>query len=207
MGVPAFFAWLCRKYPQVLTDLSQHGDAAAAGGHETVDETAATILAGWRCDNLYLDMNGIIHPCCHPEGGAPQPKDEAEMFENVTKLLDSLVLQPLQSMQQIQTSVGMVARITSPCSKYRLSFGMMARITSPTCAGPAHAAAARAVPCDRRRGPAGQDEPAARPALPVAGQPMQQTQTITDMIGPNHLVRGPGQSMQSNGAKYRLSLA
>ena len=42
-------------------------------------------------DNLYLDMNGIIHPCCHPEGGKPQPGSEAEMFENVAKLLDTLV--------------------------------------------------------------------------------------------------------------------
>ena len=36
-------------------------------------------------------MNGIIHPCCHPEGGKPQPANEAEMFENVAALLDNMV--------------------------------------------------------------------------------------------------------------------
>ena len=36
-------------------------------------------------------MNGIIHPCCHPEGGKPQQANEAEMYENVAVLLDNLV--------------------------------------------------------------------------------------------------------------------
>jgi 5'-3' exoribonuclease 2 len=42
------------------------------------------------CDNLYIDMNGIIHPCSHPEQG-PQPKTEEEMFENVCLYVDRLV--------------------------------------------------------------------------------------------------------------------
>ena len=42
-------------------------------------------------DNLYLDCNGIVHPCCHPEDGTPQPTTEDEMFENVGELVKNLV--------------------------------------------------------------------------------------------------------------------
>jgi len=41
-------------------------------------------------DNLYLDMNGIIHPCCRPEDG-PAPEDEEHMYENIFLYLDRLI--------------------------------------------------------------------------------------------------------------------
>jgi 5'-3' exoribonuclease 1 len=44
-GVPRFFRWLTERYPLTMEKLD---DAA------TVD-----------IDNLYLDMNGIIHNCTH----------------------------------------------------------------------------------------------------------------------------------------------
>merc|ERR1719162_2602442 len=39
---------------------------------------------------MYLDMNGIIHPCCHPEDG-PAPEDEEHMYENIFLYLDRLI--------------------------------------------------------------------------------------------------------------------
>ena len=46
--------------------------------------------SGMETDNLYIDMNGIIHPCSHPEIG-PQPKTEEEMYANVGRYTDRLV--------------------------------------------------------------------------------------------------------------------
>ena len=36
-------------------------------------------------------MNGIIHPCAHPQNGAPQPQSEAEIFDNIYKYTDKVI--------------------------------------------------------------------------------------------------------------------
>jgi len=41
-------------------------------------------------DNLYLDMNGIVHPCSHPED-RPPPETEEEMMLEVFKYTDRVV--------------------------------------------------------------------------------------------------------------------
>jgi 5'-3' exoribonuclease 2 len=43
-------------------------------------------------DNLYLDMNGIIHPCTHPENSSiPTPFTIEEMFNNIFNYVDRIV--------------------------------------------------------------------------------------------------------------------
>ena len=58
MGVPSFYRWLINKYPNIVV-------------HAIEEEKGESLLLenpnGFEFDNLYLDMNGIIHPCFHPE--------------------------------------------------------------------------------------------------------------------------------------------
>eukprot|EP00915_Cephaloidophora_sp_WS-2016_P001069 GHVH01001477.1.p1 GENE.GHVH01001477.1~~GHVH01001477.1.p1 ORF type:complete len:938 (-),score=119.84 GHVH01001477.1:70-2883(-) len=91
MGVPTFFKWLCQKWPKVILECVE--EKSDYDGSTTVFIPCNTVEAnpsGIEFDNLYLDMNGIIHPCAHPESIAEQPETEEEMFLNVFTYVDRL---------------------------------------------------------------------------------------------------------------------
>jgi 5'-3' exonuclease len=63
MGVPSFYRWLTNKYPNVVVKAIE---AKQDSESESIDTTLPN-PNGIEFDNLYLDMNGIIHPCFHPD--------------------------------------------------------------------------------------------------------------------------------------------
>merc|ERR1712223_1177580 len=87
-GVPAFFRWLTKKYPSVIIDCLEEKTQECNGVRQPVDTTKPNPNQV-EFDNLYLDMNGIIHPCTHPED-KPAPKDEDEMMVAIFECVDRL---------------------------------------------------------------------------------------------------------------------
>lgn len=88
MGVPAFFRWLSRKYVSIIVDAVEERRKEVEGIKIPVDCTQPN-LNYQEFDILYLDMNGIIHPCTHPED-RPVPKTEEEMFILIFEYVDRL---------------------------------------------------------------------------------------------------------------------
>ena len=88
MGVPAFFRWLSRKYPSVIIECLEQKTQECDGVKQPVDSTQPNPNQV-EFDNLYLDMNGIIHPCTHPED-KPAPKNEDEMMIAIFECIDRL---------------------------------------------------------------------------------------------------------------------
>ncbi|XP_056100748.1 5'-3' exoribonuclease 2 isoform X4 [Rhinichthys klamathensis goyatoka] len=88
MGVPAFFRWLSRKYPSIVVHCLEE-KAKEYNGIKIPVDTSKPNPNEVEFDNLYLDMNGIIHPCTHPED-KPAPKNEDEMMVAIFEYIDRL---------------------------------------------------------------------------------------------------------------------
>ncbi|KAG8901435.1 5'-3' exoribonuclease 2 [Tulasnella sp. 403] len=100
MGVPALFRFLQNKYPKIglsrelvslagPTHLTSHlvvpaieAQPSTVDGIERPVDITEPNPNGEEHDNLYLDMNGIVHPCTHPEG-KPAPETEEDMMKEV----------------------------------------------------------------------------------------------------------------------------
>ncbi|KAL9653281.1 hypothetical protein ABK040_010988 [Willaertia magna] len=76
MGVPRFFKFLAERYPCIVAPLSE--------------ATLPTV------DNLYLDMNGIIHNCTHKDDEIKAQLTEREMILKIFRYIDQLfqLIQP-----------------------------------------------------------------------------------------------------------------
>ncbi|XP_068754427.1 5'-3' exoribonuclease 1-like isoform X2 [Montipora capricornis] len=71
MGVPKFYRWVSERYPCLSQVIEEH---------QIPD-----------FDNLYLDMNGIIHPCSHPNDDDPHfRKSEEDIFADIFHYIEVL---------------------------------------------------------------------------------------------------------------------
>ncbi|CAH0480371.1 unnamed protein product [Peronospora belbahrii] len=91
MGVPAFYRWVLEKYPKCVVDCIETRAVVLEGErHFELTEITGPNPNGFEVDNLYIDMNGLIHPCAHPENGEA-PKTEEEMYRRVMAYVDRLM--------------------------------------------------------------------------------------------------------------------
>ena len=117
MGVPAFFAWLVRRYPKVAVPAAVEQPRVVDGVAVPIDCSQPN-PSGFEIDNLYLDMNGIIHPCTHPEDKvcsecalylcnplARLPPFHAKVRERVGRSLPRVALRAARSLRVRRRSV------------------------------------------------------------------------------------------------------
>ncbi|CAH9108301.1 unnamed protein product [Cuscuta europaea] len=82
MGVPSFYRWLVGKYPKIVVNAVE----------EETDSSLPNPNAGLLHEfhNFYVDMNGVIHHCFHPEEALFPPTTNEEVFEAIFDYLDRL---------------------------------------------------------------------------------------------------------------------
>lgn len=79
---------MSRKYPSIIVHCLEE-KAKEYNGVKIPVDTSKPNPNEVEFDNLYLDMNGIIHPCTHPED-KPAPKNEDEMMVAIFEYIDRL---------------------------------------------------------------------------------------------------------------------
>ncbi|KAL2518445.1 5'-3' exoribonuclease 3 [Abeliophyllum distichum] len=81
MGVPSFYRWLVNKYPKIVVDAIEEKG-------EFIDNNLQN--KNGEFDNFYIDMNGIIHPCFHPDDQLFGPTTFDEVVDNICRYIDRL---------------------------------------------------------------------------------------------------------------------
>ena len=85
MGVPSFYRWLHEKFGKCITEYVEPAVPL------DTDWSAAPNPNGVEFDCVYLDFNGLVHACTHPQD-RPAPESEEEMLLEVFRLVEHAFL-------------------------------------------------------------------------------------------------------------------
>ena len=115
MGVPRFFRWVTSRYPIILTD-------------EITSKTNNP-----QFDNLYLDMNGIIHASSRHEDTTIASLSFNEVMVNICRYLDHLIVDIVRPLRVLFIAIDGVApraKLNQQRSRrFRASYDRLSAIT------------------------------------------------------------------------------